>query len=235
MINPVEQFQKLHQGRTDAYGIYDPTTDEYETKKTSLTSEHYKQHLEGKISLGVIPITPDGKCSVGIIDDDYQHKNKTYDYNQELIHPVIAEKIHHLLKLTQDAAHNEGHNLRVDTYLSSSSSNYLYLSLIYSLLEVLDYIKPYLDENPDKDINIQKWSLKKAPSNSTREITGTIIRVADNGYGSFESNQLTTSIGVMPSFMRQHRLESGSEIKITTKPSPCGTKTYVDEFIEKLN
>jgi len=84
MINPVEQFQKLHQGRTDAYGVY--AADEYATKKTSLTLEHYKQHLEGKISLGIMPLTPDGKCSYGLVDDDSHHKkiNFKYDYNKLL-------------------------------------------------------------------------------------------------------------------------------------------------------
>ena len=82
----LEIFQKLHQGRTDAYGVYDPITDEYDTKKEALSLEQYKQHLEGKISLGIIPITPDGKCSYGIVDDDRHHKkiNFNYDYNKLL-------------------------------------------------------------------------------------------------------------------------------------------------------
>ena len=80
----IETFQKLHQGRTDAYGVYDTTTGKYLTIKSKLTSEQFKQHLAGKISLGVIPITPDGKCSYGVVDDDYHHKNVKYDYNNLL-------------------------------------------------------------------------------------------------------------------------------------------------------
>jgi len=85
----LEIFQKLHQGRTDAYGVYDPIADEYETMKEALSLGQYKQHLEGKISLGIIPITaetPDGKCSYGIVDDDDHHKkiNFKYDYNKLL-------------------------------------------------------------------------------------------------------------------------------------------------------
>jgi hypothetical protein len=80
----IETFQKLHQGRTDAYGVYDPAAEagkEYLTIKKNLTPKQYQDHLAGLISLGVIPITPDGKCSYGIIDDDYHHKNGKYDYN----------------------------------------------------------------------------------------------------------------------------------------------------------
>ena len=71
MTNNVEQFAKLFQGRTDAYGLYDGKN--YKTVKGRLTTEHYKQHLDGQISLGVIPINTSNKCNVGIIDDDPHH------------------------------------------------------------------------------------------------------------------------------------------------------------------
>ena len=93
MINAAQTFSKLYRGRTDAYGIYDPTLDrEYKTVKAPLTTELYKQHLEGKISLGVIPITPDGKCSEGWVDDDKHKSDKSkpvqkYDYNN-LLHKI---------------------------------------------------------------------------------------------------------------------------------------------------
>ena len=56
MINPAQTFSNLFKGRKDAYGIYDPIKYEtgYNTIKENLTLEHYRQHLEGKISLGVI-------------------------------------------------------------------------------------------------------------------------------------------------------------------------------------
>ena len=68
----------------------------------------------------------------------------------------LCFKTHHLLKLTRDAAHSEGHSLRVDSYLVERSNNYLYLSLYYSLIEVLDYYKPYIDINSNQVINIHE-------------------------------------------------------------------------------
>ena len=98
MINSLQTFSNLYRGRTDVYGIYDPTlAKEYRTVKASLTIELYKKHLAGEISLGVIPITPDGKCSEGWVDDDSHKKDKSkpvqkYNYNK------LIEKIN-LLKL----------------------------------------------------------------------------------------------------------------------------------------
>jgi len=160
--------------------------------------------------------------------------NKSYNYNKELIHPVIAESIRHLLSLTQDASHNEGTKLRADTYLTNNSNTYLYQSLCYSMLEVLDYIKPHIEENPYKEANTQNWSLKQASNITNDAITGTIIRVA-NEWGTFQSNQHPTTISVLPQLMHEYNLEEGSEIKVTIKLSQDGLKTYIDQFLEKAN
>ena len=78
MSNSLQTFLNLYRGRTDAYGVFNPTlAKEYQTIKAPLTTEHYKKHLAGEISLGVIPITPDGKCSEGWVDDDSHKKDKS--------------------------------------------------------------------------------------------------------------------------------------------------------------
>lgn len=93
MINATQTFSNLYKGRTDAYGVFDPAlAKEYETVKQPLTLQHYNKHLAGEISLGVIPITPDDRCSAGFIDDDSHKKDKSkpiqkYDYNK-LLHKI---------------------------------------------------------------------------------------------------------------------------------------------------
>ena len=77
MINAAQTFSNLYKGRTDAYGTFNPGDEkEYETVKQPLTVELYNKHLAGEISLGVIPITPNGRCSAGFIDDDSHKKDK---------------------------------------------------------------------------------------------------------------------------------------------------------------
>jgi len=183
--------------------------------------------------------------SIGLIPDEIQNGrgsingaslflagyNKGYIYNEELIHPVIAESIRHLISLTQDASHNEGNKLRADTYLTNTSNTYLYRSLCYSLLEVLDNLKPFIDENLDKSKNQSKWQLIQASSiESGQYITGKITRVADNGYGTFQPNNGDSTLSILPKKIEEYSLVKGNTLEITTKPSACGTKTFIDEI-----
>ena len=104
----------------------------------------------------------------------------------------LCFKTHHLLKLTRDASHSEGHSLRVDSSLVERSNNYL--ALYYSLLEVLDYYKPYIDINSNQEINIHEWVVNTPNISIDAFIIGTTTRAADNGYGNFQSSQLTNTM-----------------------------------------
>jgi hypothetical protein len=184
--------------------------------------------------------------SIGLIPDEIQNgsgaingasfflagNNKDYNYKEELIHPVIAESIRHLLGLTQDASHNEGSKLGADTYLSDSINSYLYQSLCFSLLEVLEYIKPFLDSNSDKKINQSKWELKETVFNSDDFVKGKITKVAENGKGTFESIQLSSTISVRLDLMKEYKLKEGSLITITTKPGSSKTSKFINEIMK---
>jgi hypothetical protein len=110
--------------------------------------------------LGLIPdVIQNGIGKFNRASNFLAGRNKEYIYNELLIHPVIAECLKHLAAFTQDASHKEGNRLDADTYLSNTKNKYLYQSLCFSLLEVLDYLKPFIDNNSDKTINQSKWEL----------------------------------------------------------------------------
>lgn len=114
-------------------------------------------------SLGLIPDEiQNGKGAINGASIFLAGYNKDYTYKEELINPVVAESIRYLISVTQDAAHNEGTKLGADTYLSKSSNTFLYQSLCYSMLEVLEYLKPFIDDNSDKTINQAKWELPQS-------------------------------------------------------------------------
>jgi RecA-family ATPase len=82
----VIQFQKLFTGLQRGYGILraDGT---YQYVKGQPTTELYQQHLQGKISLGIIPITDDNTCRWGALDLDDHHKKPEgykFDYKRLL-------------------------------------------------------------------------------------------------------------------------------------------------------
>lgn len=183
--------------------------------------------------------------SIGFIPDEIQNakgaingasiflagNNKDYNYKEELIHPVIAESIRHLLGLTQDASHNEGNKLGADTYLSQTSNSYLYQSLCFSLLEVLDYLKPFIDNNLDKTLNQSKWDIIKTASyKSDNWVLGTVIRIAENGWGTFKPEEGYETLSIMPQKVNEFKLQEGDQISIISEPSPDKKKTYIVEI-----
>jgi len=160
--------------------------------------------------------------------------NNEYIYEEELIHPVIAESIRHLLSLTQDASHNEGKKLRADTYLSVSSNTFLYQSLCFSTIELLEHLKPFLDNNSDKTKNESKWKLKESSSfNSDNWVRGKITRM-ENGWGTFKYDDNHDTISVLPKKMVEFQLQIGDYISVITEPSPDGKKTHIKN-LKKIN
>ncbi|MBA6151444.1 response regulator [Gelidibacter maritimus] len=182
--------------------------------------------------LGLIPdAIQNGQGAINGASIFLAGNNKHYLYRQALIDPVVAESIRHLISLTQDASHNEGNKLGTDTYLSSRTNSFLYQSLCYALLEVLDYLKPFVDANSDKVENQSKWQLIEV-SNMGSElwIKGKISRVADNGYGTFQPNEGSFTLTILPNKMEEYSLTEDQNIDVTTEPSHCGTKTYIKEI-----
>ncbi|RBP34229.1 hypothetical protein DFR65_101112 [Oceanihabitans sediminis] len=112
---------------------------------------------------------------IGLIPDEIRHvhggisgssyflsgQNTSYEYYSELIHPMVAENIYRILNITQDGSHDNGKKLRADEYLSLSKNHNLYKSTIYLLLDIVDYMKEFIDDNSNIERNKAKWELKK--------------------------------------------------------------------------
>ena len=71
-------FKTYFSGKDDAYILLEGKN--YQTVKGALTADHYQQHLEGKLSLGVIPIDKNNNCRFAVIDDDSHHNQPDYKY-----------------------------------------------------------------------------------------------------------------------------------------------------------
>ena len=68
-------FAKIFPGLQRGYGLWS-VSDGYDYKHNPLTLQHYIDHLEGRISLGIIPIRDDDLCKFGALDDDTHKKGK---------------------------------------------------------------------------------------------------------------------------------------------------------------
>jgi RecA-family ATPase len=87
-MNNAEQFQKLFSGNEEGYGLL--KNGEHSFVRGQPTTELYQQHLEGKISLGIVPITKNSTCRFGAIDlDDHHDKPEGYKFDYK----TLLEKI----------------------------------------------------------------------------------------------------------------------------------------------
>ena len=78
MQNDAELFESLFRGGTHCHGLYDKKyPNDYITKPDMAEVSHYLAHLEGKVSIGIIPVTESGYAKFGAIDDDTHKKDKT--------------------------------------------------------------------------------------------------------------------------------------------------------------
>ena len=74
MTSLVKDFADLFSGNLRSYGQWDPATGNMVTEKAEVTEEHYRAHLEGRMGLGVVPVTDGGTCKFGCIDVDNHGK-----------------------------------------------------------------------------------------------------------------------------------------------------------------
>ena len=78
----VDKFSEIFAGNTNGYGLYEKGGHIF--VKKPVTKNLYGQHLGGEISLGIVPITANGKCKFGCLDLDDHKKNgkkiKDFDY-----------------------------------------------------------------------------------------------------------------------------------------------------------
>lgn len=156
-------------------------------------------------------------------------RHKQYKIRDGLVHPAVSESLRFVLSFTQDASHNNGSRLLADNYLQNCKNNLLYKSLCYSFVEILNNMKELMDNLSTMDTSVVLWQ-EVIPDNSNY-LKGKIIRVADNGWGTFQSFDSKTNISIHPNVIEKNQIKEKSQITIKTKPSDCGTKTYLDSII----
>jgi hypothetical protein len=153
------------------------------------------------------------------------HKHSDYELLSEITPPLVNENIHRLLNIIQDASHGEGElKLKVDHYLKSAQSDYLYRSCVYLMFDLLLWFKEFMKNNPDKETNKNLWKSKVSNGDW---ITGRVTRIAENGWGTFQPDNALTKISIRPEMVIENQLILNDSIKIISEPSPDGAKTFI--------
>jgi len=121
-------FSSLFTGGDHGFGIYDPKLPSgYKFENQAPTSGTYLAHLEGKISMGIVPINRSGLAKFGVLDiDDHHKKPAGYKFNYDLLLKKIK-----FLKLP----------LTVFKSKSGGAHCYLFLDKFYKAIDVRHILK----------------------------------------------------------------------------------------------
>ena len=160
------------------------------------------------------------------------NKHSDYEHVSEIIPPVISENIHRLLNIIQDASHGDGElRLKVDKYLKSAQSDYLYRSCVFLLFDLLLWFKDFMVNNGDEDANKNRW---KSKLSNGEWIAGIVTRIADNGWGTFQPNDAHATISIPPKLVNDNRLTVSEKVRVIAEPSPNRSKTFIIAIRKEL-
>ena len=85
--------------------------------------------------------------------------NSGYNVVKDFMHPSMAYFFDNLVFITQDSQHDKkGLKLNVDEYISNIKSPYLFKSLVFQLLDYLIWLKEFIDENSNPEVNKNLWT-----------------------------------------------------------------------------
>ncbi len=81
-------------------------------------------------------------------------RDKGYHYPSDIMHPSAAMCLDYILNITQDGSHSGGTlKYRVDEFIRSNSSDYLYTALVNMLCDLLVWFKGFADDHEKNGTN----------------------------------------------------------------------------------
>jgi hypothetical protein len=86
------------------------------------------------------------------------NKHSVYQQIEQYIHPTASDAVFRLLNIIQDGSHAEGGlRLRVDEYIQSNKSDYLFKSCIFLLFDIIIWYKNMCERFQDVEVNKTLW------------------------------------------------------------------------------
>ena len=150
---------------------------------------------------------------------------------------IISDSVDSILNISGAASHtvdaDTKNNINLKEHRVKNNTPYLLYSLAFQLMDVLIWFKKYSDENSNEAENKLLWL---PPEPIIGEwIKGEVIKIADNGYGTFKPSQGNSTLSILPKDINNFGLELGQKIEVTTtlRVGETGEKIVIKE-IKKL-
>lgn len=148
---------------------------------------------------------------------------------------ILANNVKNTLDITSAASHTESEekeNAKVNfsDYKKNIQSNYLLYSLAYQVMDLILWFKEISDANPDISKNKSNWVESTTKLNAGSWIKGSVVRIADNGFGTFQSTVDRTPISILPKLVTAFGLKTGDRIEVITKTNSTSGKVFIDDL-----
>ncbi|MGV0928489.1 hypothetical protein ACTS9K_15155 [Empedobacter sp. ULE_I145] len=153
-------------------------------------------------------------------------KHPNYDFTDpDFIHSTIRETVYSVLKIVQDASHNEGGlTYKIDEYSRNHKSGYLYKSIVYGLLEILCYFGELIRNNQDKTVNQSRWQKK----DNSSMIEGVVCQ---DEKGNYYVEQYLVNYKSVPTYIN---IGETMIIEMFAENTNPNTKLYYPYFVQKF-
>lgn len=152
---------------------------------------------------------------------------------------ILSQNVKNLISISNIVSHTEGEEkekgkLNFTEYKRYIKSNYLIYALTFQVMDVLIWFKNYIDNNSDIEKNKLLWSNNEESLSVENDewITGTVTRIAENGWGTFKPDSAIATISIIPKMVTDNNLNEKDSIKVKVEPSPDGTKTFIKEIMK---
>lgn len=148
---------------------------------------------------------------------------------------IIAESVKRIIFITGAAVHTEDEDIKsakisIEELRKTTKTPFLIYSLVFQLMDIINWFKKYIDENPDKEKNQLLWETLNSPVPDVEWIKGVVIRIAENGYGTFQPLGGGKALSILPMKVKEHNLSLNQAIEVTTKPDNTGTKILIEQI-----
>jgi hypothetical protein len=155
--------------------------------------------------------------------------------NEGVIHPLAAYMQKLILNILQDASHeiSEKLNLKVGQFVNQNKTGYLFKGIVYQVIDLLIYFRHFIDEHPDPKANRLLWKeiAKNNPNTDTENwIKGIVIKIAENGYGTFQPDDGSKTVSIIPVKVNELNLKEGNNIEITATFDEARRKTLITQL-----
>lgn len=210
--------------------------------KDSIVEATYPDHLNNirKFIAGGVMKT---LSNMGVIPASIKELNKKgkhlSDDRFKINIPIhVQRSFHTIIAVCQDGSHSgkeaeEGKiPAQIDKLVREGDVPYLLISMVYDLLNILIWLKGFIKTNSDRDKNLIDFCIKETEKNESIDgwITGKVIRIAENGYGTFQSNTDKTTLSIIPAKVSELNLSTNQAVEVTTMQDNTGAKTFIENI-----